>query len=131
MGFIIDTCVIINVEKNIHSFRQMVAGYEKEKFYLSVITESELLHGIYRAKNLAVRNKRCSFVENILREFPVLSIDSPIARIHAEIWAELLNSGQMIGAHDLWIAASCMANGYTLITEDKKAFEKVPGLQIL
>ena len=131
MGFIIDTCVIINVEKNIQSFRQMVAGYEKEKFYLSVITESELLHGIYRAKNLAVRNKRRSFVEKILREFPVLSIDSPIARIHAEIWAELLNSGQMIGAHDLWIAASCIANGYTLITEDKKDFEKVPGLQIL
>ena len=66
--------------------------YRRENFYLSVISASGLLHGIYMAKNLAIRNKRRSFVEDIQRKVPVLSIDSSIARIHAEIWAELLDS---------------------------------------
>jgi predicted nucleic acid-binding protein len=28
-----------------------------------------------------------------------------VARAHAEIWAELESDGNLIGAHDLWIAA--------------------------
>jgi predicted nucleic acid-binding protein len=60
-----------------------------EEFYLSAVTASELLHGLYRATNPAVVSRRTEFVEELLRRFPTLPIDLAVARIHAKIYAEL------------------------------------------
>jgi len=98
--------------------------------YLSVITASELLHGIWRAVDQAVRARRTAFVEGLLRELPVIDIDLAVARIHAQLWAEQKASGRAIGPHDLWIAATCIAHGFRIATVNVREFERVPGLQV-
>jgi antitoxin (DNA-binding transcriptional repressor) of toxin-antitoxin stability system len=45
-----------------------------EDFALSAISASELLHGIYRAKTPAQRNRREAFVGNLLGRLPVLPL---------------------------------------------------------
>lgn len=35
-----------------------------------------------------------------------IPISEPVARVHAEVWAQLAEAGQVIGAHELWIAAT-------------------------
>jgi predicted nucleic acid-binding protein len=52
------------------------------------------------------------------------------ARIHAKLWAELVAKGVSIGAYDLTIGATAIANGLQLITRDKRRFPKIPGLQV-
>lgn len=39
--------------------------------------------------------------------------------------------GVVLGAHDLWIAATALTHGLDLATDDGAAFGRVPGLTVL
>jgi tRNA(fMet)-specific endonuclease VapC len=75
--------------------------------------------------------RREIFVENVLAELETLPITNEVARVHASLWAELEAAGEMIGVHDLWIAATALAHALELATKNAHEFERVPGLEIL
>ena len=129
MGALIDTSVLINAERRLLNLADHVSGFDDE-FFISVITASELLHGVHRAAQSKIRNQRAAFVEGILQRFPILSIDLATARAHARTWADLASAGQMIGPHDLWLAATCLAHGLTMITANAREFDRVAGLNV-
>ena len=49
--------------------------------------------------------------------------------IAADIWAETKKSGKTIDDTDILIAAFCMANGFVLVTDNIKHFERIDGLR--
>lgn len=130
MGLLIDASVLIEAERGRLDVAAKIRGREREEFFISVITASELLHGVWRAKHPSVRSKRAAFVEGILGHFPILPMDLSIARIHAQMWAELESRGVSMSPHDMWLAASCMAHGYALATGNVEEFKRVPGLVV-
>lgn len=134
MGVLIDSSVLIAHERGSLDggtpLGERIAGRDEEPFYLSVVTASELLHGVHRARESARRARRSAFVEAILDQFPLLLIDLPTARVHAELWAALAAAGTPVGAHDLWIASSAVARGLTLATANGREFDRVPGLVV-
>ena len=97
---------------------------------ISVITVSELLHGVHRAAG-ARRARRQAFVEHVLAGLEPLPITEGVARVHAETWAELSRRGDTIAAHDLWIAATALAHGFGVVTGNAPDFERVPGLRVI
>ncbi len=129
MAVLIDTSILIAYERGTLDVTSHVGGKEDETFFLSVISASELLHGVHRAQQPGVRARRLAFVESILARFPLLEIDLSVARAHAELWSNLSREGKMIGVHDSWMAATCIAYSLTLITANTREFERVPGLQ--
>lgn len=131
MGCVIDTCILIEAERNSSDIAVRISNIKDDNFYISVITASELLYGIYRAGNVKTKNRRKAFVEDVLLKFPILPNNLPVARMHAELWAELASTGNMIGSHDLWIAAASLAHGHALLTDNKKDFQKIPGLKVV
>jgi len=130
MAVLIDASILIEAERRRLDLAQHVAQRQEEEFFLSVITASELLHGVHRAVRPEVRTKRSAFVEAILERFPLLSVDLAIARAHAQVWADLAAAGMMIGPHDLWLAATCIADGLTMVASHVREFSRVPGLAI-
>lgn len=130
MGVLIDTSVLIDQERGRIDLAAAVEGRPDEDFFLSVVSASELLHGVHRATDRAVRAKRSAFVEAVLEEFPLLGIDLLTARTHAQLWAELAGRGELIGAHDLWLAATCVGRGMSLATGNEREFRRVPGLEV-
>ena len=130
MGVLIDASVLIEHERGRVSLEPHLAGREQEEFFLSVITASELLHGVHRATDLNVRARRSAFVEAVLTRFPLLPIDLAVARAHAQLWAGLMAEGRLIGTHDLWLAATCLARGLTMVTANVQEFARVPGLVV-
>ncbi|MGH2855555.1 MAG: hypothetical protein ACRDLF_15340 [Solirubrobacteraceae bacterium] len=54
-----------------------------------------------------------------------------LARVHAEIWAQLQAAGRVIGAHDLWIPATAIAHYLRVATCSPGEFERVPGFAVL
>ncbi len=130
MGVLIDTSVLIEFERGRLNLEPHLGGRGQEEFYLSVITASELLHGVHRAVDSQIRMKRSAFVEALLERFPLLPVDLASARTHAQVWAELAGAGKMIGANDLWIAATALAHGLTMVTANVREFERVPGLVV-
>jgi tRNA(fMet)-specific endonuclease VapC len=130
MGVLIDASVLIDHERGKINLEKQVRGREGEGFFLSVITASELLHGVHRAGDRGVRARRSAFVEGVLGSFPILPIEIATARMHAQLWADLAAQGQLIGAHDLWIASACLSHGLSLVTSNIREFGRVPGLEV-
>jgi len=130
LAVLIDASILIEAERGRLELGPHVARHADEESFLSVITASELLHGVHRAARPDVRARRSAFVEGILQRFPLLSVDLACARAHAQIWAELRQAGTIIGPHDLWLAATCVAHGLTMVTANIREFERVPGLAV-
>ena len=130
MAVLIDASILIESERGRLNLEPYLAQRQEEEFFLSVVTASALLHGVHRAVRPEVRTKRAAFVEAILERFPLLSVDLATARTHAQVWAELAAAGRMIGAHDLWLAATCIAHGLTMVTANVREFTRVPGLAV-
>ena len=128
MAVLIDTSVLVNVERR-GTALERVAG-EQERA-ISVITASELLHGVHRARDDHVRAGRQAFVEHVLAVIEPLPITTKIARGHALVWSALEREGQLIGAHDIWIAATALSHGMDLVTGNAADFERVPGLTVI
>lgn len=130
MGIVIDSSILIDIERLGSELPPYLAERNDEEIFLSVISASELLHGVYRAKSEKQRTVRLAFVEGLLAALPVLMIDLPTARSHARIWSDLTKRGEMIGVHDSWIAATCIAHGLSIATRNPREFTRVPGLAI-
>jgi tRNA(fMet)-specific endonuclease VapC len=130
MGVLIDTSVLIGLERGGTDPTSFAQGRGEEDSFLSVVSASELLHGVHRAKNPGIKARRLAFVEGILSAFPILDIDLAIARSHAQLWSGLARRGEMIGVHDSWLAATCLAHGLGLVTCNVREFRRVPGLKV-
>jgi tRNA(fMet)-specific endonuclease VapC len=129
MGILIDSSVFIAYERGALNLGRLL-GLEDEPVAISAVTVSELLHGVYRAEDTRRRERRQRFVEGILSRFPVVGFGLETARVHARLWADLASRGEIIGAHDLLIAATAIAIGFDLVTADARSFRRIPGLRV-
>lgn len=127
---LIDSSVLIASERGRFDLPAFLARHAEDQFALSAITASELLHGVHRATPM-VRVRRESFVERLLAQLPVLPFDLTAARLHSALWAEVAQKGVSVGAHDLLIAATALANGAVIATRDQRSFPRLPGLTVL
>jgi tRNA(fMet)-specific endonuclease VapC len=129
VALLIDTDLLIDLERGVAAPAvEQVLGDEERA--ISVITVSELLHGVARATG-GRRARRRAFVEHLLAELQAIPITEPVARVHADAWATLARRGAVIGAHDLWIAATALAYGLGLATRNVSDFERVDGLRVV
>jgi tRNA(fMet)-specific endonuclease VapC len=129
VGILIDTDLLIDLERRSRVPEIDVALGDEDRA-ISVITVSELLHGVLRASG-AVQVRRRAFVEHLLAGLEAIPITEPVARMHAQIWADLASRGSMIGAHDLWIAATALAHGFGVATRNSADYGRVTGLRLV
>lgn len=133
MGLVVDTNFFIDAENgrldlnNLDTF----SGYGDA--YIAAITVSELLAGVHLAKSAERRIQRSAFVEGIIAQIPVLEFNEEVARCYGELYAHFLKSRAKanINVHDLQIAATCIAHGFVVLTNNVMDFKKVPGLNIV
>jgi tRNA(fMet)-specific endonuclease VapC len=129
VALLIDTDLLVNRERGVGAeATERLLGDEDRA--ISVITVSELLHGVHRAVGER-RARRRAFVEHLLAGIQAIPITEAVARVHAELWAQLTERGEPIGAHDLWIAATAVAHGLGVATGNAADFGRVPGLRVI
>jgi tRNA(fMet)-specific endonuclease VapC len=131
MGTLVDSSILIDAERGAFDLDRLLDQSADMELAISAITASELLHGVHRAPKKNQRARREAFVERLLEVWPVLPFDLTAARMHSRIWAGLASKGISMGAHDLMIGATALANGLALATRDKRSFPNIPGLQVL
>jgi predicted nucleic acid-binding protein len=131
MGLIFDTSVLIASERKRLDLAALFAAHAGESFFLATVTAAELLHGVVRATTPARKKARSEFVEDVLARIEAIDFDVPVARRHADLWAELEKSGKMIGPYDLLIAATALHYGYAVATLNVAEFRHVKGLRII
>ncbi len=129
MGLVLDTCILIHAER--HGALDFSPWASHGDAFISAITVSELLVGVHRADSDARRARRSAFVEAILAQLPALDFTTETARVHAGLFATLSQQGQMIGAHDLIIAATALLHDCVVLTTNAAEFAQVPDLDVL
>lgn len=137
MAIVIDSNVFIAAERSKGKGRlgellsQIPTVYQDHSAVMSVVTASELIHGIHRAQAESVRRRRADFVDEILDRFPELPIDLHVAQIHGGVTAYLRSRGISIGVNDSWIAATALSFDFPLATSNMDEFSRIPELVVI
>ncbi len=66
----------------------------------------------------------------LLLPFELVPFDGICAQHYGRIRAHLEQAGKTIGANDCLIAATALARGAVLITNNAREFQRVPGLAV-
>ncbi len=131
MAGLVDTSAIVALERRGLLNNGDLSALPEGELAIASITVSELLVGIYRTRSVDLRSRRERGVEWVIVQLPILPFGVTEARIHARLNAELMGRGQRIGDHDLIIAATALAHGYAVFTQNLREFQRVPGLTVL
>ncbi|MHB8248701.1 MAG: type II toxin-antitoxin system tRNA(fMet)-specific endonuclease VapC [Acidithiobacillus sp.] len=94
---------------------------------LSSVVLAELWYGVHRSQR-PERNETA--LRDFLRFVNVLDWPSEAAAVYGAIRATLTRQGSPIGGNDLLIAAHAIHEGATLVTNNGREFERVPGLNL-
>ncbi len=96
---------------------------------VSIVTIGELRAGVLAATDLGTRDRRLRTLTGALQLDPV-PIDESVADSWARLRVLLRDSGQRMPVNDSWIAATAMALGVPVVTQDHD-FPDVEGLEVV
>ncbi len=68
--------------------------------------------------------------EDFLAPFHILPLTADVSWEYGRAWRYLQENGLLIGANDLWIAATALARGMPVVTRNVEHYRRVPGLQL-
>ena len=132
MGFLIDTCIWIEVERGAVAPADVAQFTGPEPVFLSPVTLAELTFGVEMAKDPAIRLKRAAALERLRRK-PILVIDETTGEIFGKLAAQLKIAGRdyLFRIQDLWLASQAVQHGLKLLTRNEKDFSDIPGLDVV
>jgi len=94
---------------------------------LSIASVAELWEGVLYSRNPA---KSQANLERFLHVVEVLEMDQATCRKFGELRGMLRKQGMRIGDFDILIAATALQLDLTLLTNNRRHFERIPGLRI-
>lgn len=125
--YLLDTNILIAALKGHPSVRACLESTSLEALRLSAIVLGELEFG---AEKSAYAERNRSRLAELTRRLPLLGLDAETASCYGRIRSRLERLGTPIGANDLWIAAQAQRHGATVVTDNLREFERVPGLGV-
>ncbi len=128
MRYLLDTNICVYALK--HRPPEVLERLEavgKAAVAVSVITVLELRQGAEKSQQSAANHGRLDLFLGPLR---VLPFDEEAALVGARLRAHLERLGRPIGDLDSLIAAQALAREMTLVTNNLREFERVPGLTV-
>ncbi|WP_347986425.1 type II toxin-antitoxin system VapC family toxin [Methylomonas sp. AM2-LC] len=127
MTYLLDTNAAIALLKENPQLLKHIRRVGITKLHICAPVEAELWYGV--AKSTLQEQNRIRLC-TLLEWIPCLPFAGPATQHFGEIRAYLASQGTPIGPYDLQIAAIAIANGYTLVTNNTREFERVPGLKL-
>lgn len=124
MSALIDTSVLIGWEND---------RFDKDKLpatvCVSVITVAELRLGVLMATSLDARARRMAALR-LAESLEPLPVDDAAADAWAVLVASLRGAGRKAPVNDSWIAATAIARGIPVATQDDD-YDGMPGLSVI
>ena len=135
MGLILDSSVVIASERRRETVERLIERVVTEtgdqEAALSAIGVTELIHGLYRAQTPALRLRRQSFLDELLRALTVYPYTKETAMLAGKLDGEQQSKGVVIPFGDLLIGATALSLGFSVLTENLRHFQKIPGLSVI
>ena len=135
MGLILDSSVVIAAERRGDTVEQLIENIVKatgdQEAALSAIGLTELIHGIHRAQTPEIRQRRESFITELLADLAVYPYTKETALLAGKLDGEQQSRGVVIPFGDLLIGAPALALGYKVLTANLRDFQRIPGLSVV
>lgn len=119
-----DTSIFIADEQS-----RPLAGSPPEAIVISVVTVAELRLGVLMAADPRTRATRMATLR-LAESLEPLAIDDVVADAWARLIAGLRGNGRRMPINDSWIAATALAHGLPVATQDRD-YDVVQGLEVI
>jgi tRNA(fMet)-specific endonuclease VapC len=131
MGLILDTSALVAWERAHHAGKQIRLDAEEE-LVLPAVVWAEALAGVRLADSASRAARRLAWLESLRRLMGVEPFTHETAEHHADIFAELTQSGTMIPTNDISVAATarCLGCGVLVGPSDEAHFRRINGLEV-
>ena len=126
--YLLDTNICIYIAKG-HppAVRERFDRHTLHELAMSTITLGELRFG---AEKSQARERAMATIEQLTQVIQACPLPVTAGEHYGHIRAALQKQGQPIGNNDLWLAAHARAEGWILVTNNTREFERVPDLQV-
>lgn len=122
---LVDTSVFVAFEAG----RVVATERMPAEILISVISVGELRAGVLAADQPLIRAQRLETLTLAL-SFESIPIDEEVAAAWARLRIDLRSRGRAMPINDSWIAATAMALGVPVVTQDAD-YVDVPGLDVI
>ena len=128
MKYLLDTniCIYLIKQKPAHvldRFRAEAVG----DIGISVITVAELQYGVSKSQR---PQQNQDALDKFLLPLVMVDFDDAAARLAGNIRAYLEKQGTPIGVYDVLIGSHALALDVTVVTNNIREFERIPGLRL-
>jgi predicted nucleic acid-binding protein len=126
-SLILETTFLIDLEREHHRGEpgpavEFLESNGEARLYLPFIVAGELAGGISMRDRVRW--------ESFLAPFYLLPSTPDVSWHYGRAFRHLHDNGRLIGANDLWIAATGLAYHMAVVTRNVEHFRRVPGLEV-
>jgi len=128
-GLIVDTDILIDLLRKKDYAVSLIRKLEDEvELATSAINTFELYRGAYKSRN---QEKNLASVKGLLNSLCILNTDEDSMEIAGKITASLERDGNMMDIRDLLIASIALVNGFGILTNNVRHFNKIKHLRVV
>ncbi len=128
MQYLLDTNWAIDYLNQIERVVRRVEELDPEGIGISIISLAELYEGVFYSRRPEDDERE---LRNFLQGIEIVDVDDEICRIFAIERGRLRAAGAIIGDFDIMIGATAKRHGLTLLTNNRRHFERMQGLNII
>lgn len=124
---ILDTVVLIDLERETTRSQTGPAMAALTRFASHELFLTPTIAGELAAGESMRRHEVWS---RFIEPFTLLTVNTQVCWNYGELFRRLRSKGTMIGANDLWIAATALAYDEILLSRNQTDFKKIPSLKL-
>jgi len=128
MTSLIDTDWVIDHLNHIERVTRRLEALAPEGLALSIISLAELYEGVYCSRDPVESDAALQRFLN--PELTILGLDEETCKIFGKERGRLRAAGLLIGDCDLLIGATALRHHLTLLTNNRRHFERIEGLRV-
>ena len=116
MNYLLDTSWVVGHLRSTPQIVSSIQEFHEEGLAVSIVSVAELYEGVFRSNQPDANEES---LKDFLSTVTVLGITEDVAKRYGEERSKLLNTGNLIGALDLLIAATARTHDLVLLTSDQ------------
>jgi predicted nucleic acid-binding protein len=127
VSYLVDSDWVIDYLKGKTTAIRLLDALSPEGIGISILTFGEVLEGIFFSRS---READSRDFDRFLEGASIVSLTEMSMRRFADLRGTLRRFGNLIADMDLLIASTALVNDFTLVTRNRRHFDRVPGLDL-
>ena len=127
VSYLVDTDCVIQHFRKVHRVTTRLNELWPRGLNLSIISLAELWEGVHYSKDPDTSRAE---LEQFLLLVSVIPVTGEICRRFGALRGELRKGGKLVADFDLLIAATALESDLTLLSNNRRHFQNIPGLRL-